>query len=132
MREYIAPTFESNGFNCPHCGTWAHQMWYVVKELTWKPLNKPEELAKLRGERGQPLPSRVQRGQPPESWPTPHNSVLEQEASGGPRSFQLSRCERCKEYAYWQGGTLFYPPRSTAPLPNEDMPRDVKEDFCEA
>lgn len=27
MIDYVAPKFELDGFNCPHCGAFAHQLW---------------------------------------------------------------------------------------------------------
>lgn len=44
----------------------------------------------------------------------------------------LSVCERCGEYALWFDDKMLYPISSIAPLPVEDMPEDVKEDFLEA
>jgi hypothetical protein len=29
MNEYVAPVYESNGFNCPHCQAFAHQDWHT-------------------------------------------------------------------------------------------------------
>ena len=28
--KYVPPSFKSNGFHCPHCGVWAHQVWFDV------------------------------------------------------------------------------------------------------
>ena len=39
---------------------------------------------------------------------------------------------RCKEYALWREGKMIYPISTTAPLPAEDMPENVKADFLEA
>lgn len=43
-----------------------------------------------------------------------------------------SVCSRCNEPALWVGKELIFPGSSVAPLPVEDMPQDVKEDFAEA
>lgn len=43
-----------------------------------------------------------------------------------------SICERCGQYTVWFGNGMIYPSASTAPLPSEDMPGAVKEDFLEA
>ena len=44
----------------------------------------------------------------------------------------ISVCERCGKYALWFDAKMLYPISSIAPLPVEDMPEDVKEDFLEA
>lgn len=46
----------------------------------------------------------------------------------------LSFCgnPNCHERAIWLNDKLMYPCLSTAPLPYDDMPSDVKEDFLEA
>lgn len=34
MQEYVAPQLDIDGFNCPHCGAYAHQTWEpLVKQL---------------------------------------------------------------------------------------------------
>ena len=41
-------------------------------------------------------------------------------------------CAKCLKYALWRTDKMIYPVSSNAPLPVEDMPKDVKEDFIEA
>ena len=44
-----------------------------------------------------------------------------------------SMCSRCDKYALWlDDERMIYPVASIAPLPAEDMPDDVKDDFMEA
>ena len=43
-----------------------------------------------------------------------------------------SKCNHCQRYTLWVGEEMVYPKGSPAPLPTEDMPNDVKEDFNEA
>ena len=47
-------------------------------------------------------------------------------------NLRYSMCTRCKEYALWREGKMIYPISTTAPLPAEDMPENVKADFLEA
>ena len=44
----------------------------------------------------------------------------------------VSFCSHCGEFSVWYDGNLIYPKSSFAPMPSEDMPEDVKEDFLEA
>ena len=44
----------------------------------------------------------------------------------------VSFCSHCSEFSVWYDENLIYPKSSFAPMPSEDMPEDVKEDFLEA
>jgi hypothetical protein len=46
--------------------------------------------------------------------------------------FAASECLHCKKFALWLGERMIYPNATTAPLPNEDLPDEIKEDFNEA
>lgn len=46
--------------------------------------------------------------------------------------YSISICRRCKKVAVWIGQSPVFPPASTAPMPSDDMPEDVKADFSEA
>jgi len=46
--------------------------------------------------------------------------------------WSTSKCDHCGEISFWHDEQLIYPKSSIAPLPNEDMPDDVKEDYIEA
>ncbi len=86
---YAAPTFQSDGFNCPHCGAFAAQSWYIVKK---------------------------------------HDKF----SSYDVKELQINTCQRCFSNAFWLDEKMLYPVSSVAPLPSEDMPEDVEEDFTEA
>lgn len=43
-----------------------------------------------------------------------------------------SICENCGKYAIWHSHQMVYPNRGNAPVPNPDMPEDVKKDYEEA
>lgn len=46
--------------------------------------------------------------------------------------YSASQCEHCKEFALWRNEQMIYPSITIAPLPEEDMPEEIKEDFNEA
>lgn len=50
------------------------------------------------------------------------------------RSIDLSVafCRQCGKHSLWHEGKMLYPIFSTAPLPSEDMPKEVADDFLEA
>lgn len=60
------------------------------------------------------------------------NRNLAQAAHWDVDNLQISRCSHCYQDAIWVNGLLIFPESTTAPLPNPDMPEDVKEDYLEA
>ena len=47
-------------------------------------------------------------------------------------SSYVSRCTHCKDYSFWVDEKLIFPSLSTAPLPNIDVPEEIKKDYEEA
>jgi hypothetical protein len=41
MREYVPPELDLDGFNCPHCGAFAHQEWYSSVEMASEQRGRP-------------------------------------------------------------------------------------------
>jgi len=50
----------------------------------------------------------------------------------GNRPLRTSICEHCGEMCIWHFSRMVYPNRGNAPVPNPDMPEDVKKDYEEA
>lgn len=46
--------------------------------------------------------------------------------------FTIAICAHCNKPSYWFQSSMIYPNRVTAPLPNSDLPDDIKKDFEEA
>jgi hypothetical protein len=106
----IKPHFDAAGFTCPHCNVYAKQIFedtYVSKsDLFYSRLEK--------------IYSAIV-----DDLYLLHNSRVVHEIS-------ISFCEHCHKYCIWVNKELVYPESTVAPLPCEDMPSDVKEDFLEA
>lgn len=47
-------------------------------------------------------------------------------------NYFVSNCRHCSGDSIWVSGKLIFPLSGTAPLPNSDMPNDIKEDYEEA
>jgi len=47
-------------------------------------------------------------------------------------NYSASKCSHCQQYSIWLKDKMLYPTDSAAPLPAENMPEDVEEDFQEA
>lgn len=52
--------------------------------------------------------------------------------SGLVKNYHLANCQHCNGHSIWVNEKLIYPFSGTAPLPNPDMPEDVKQDYEEA
>lgn len=46
--------------------------------------------------------------------------------------FTYSQCTHCDNYCVWFNDTLIFPDSSLAPMPNPDLPEDIKLDYEEA
>ena len=66
-----------------------------------------------------------------QDWGSPERNV-----SGGnygsSGNFWICRCSQCEKFSIWISGKIVYPNVKTAPLPNPDLPDNVKEDYEEA
>jgi len=45
---------------------------------------------------------------------------------------RVSKCEHCEQICLWHFNQMVYPNRGNAPVPNPDMPEDIKKDYEEA
>lgn len=139
--KYVSPSIAETAFNCPHCGALAKQDWFTLKanknDKDAKPFrlstdtfnrsafdkiedNKEKEKNLRLAEKimvGFPFIDFI-RGSAYASWEV-YNA-------------NLSQCYNCDEIAIWVQSALVYPMRGDAPLPNTDMPTDVRIDFEEA
>lgn len=69
-----------------------------------------------------------------QSWRPLKIDVQRARHGGYPRveDAKRSECENCKQYHIWVNEEMVYPKRSSAPLPANDMPEEVKRDYQEA
>jgi hypothetical protein len=51
---------------------------------------------------------------------------------GTVKDYNIANCQHCNGFSIWVNKKLIYPFSGTAPLPNSDMPEDVKLDYEEA
>ncbi len=88
------PKFKESAYNCPLCGVYAKQHWF----LTTKGTKSPNGIA-LGG-------------------------IIENN--------NISECDHCGKHSFWINTKMIYPYSGTAPLPNPDLPDDIKDDYTEA
>ena len=94
MTNIIYPKHGESAYNCPLCGAYAKQHWYLTTKAT-----KSHHGLSTHG--------------------TIDNNTI-------------SECDHCGEHSFWQGGKMIFPYSGTAPLPNPDLPDDIKGDYTEA
>ncbi len=46
--------------------------------------------------------------------------------------FWICRCSRCEHFSIWVSDEMVYPDIKTVPVPNPDLPEDIKADYEEA
>jgi hypothetical protein len=139
--KYVPPSVRETAFNCPHCGALAKQFWFSthldrlksdetpmvldadgVKGLRIDEIEIEDEEKRTKAKQ---WAKRMASGHP----------FLEQHRE--PRSYNLnnvsvSHCYNCEEVAIWIYEQLVWPRRGEAPLPNPDLPNDVRADYDEA
>ncbi|WP_324740090.1 DUF4145 domain-containing protein [Tsuneonella sp. CC-YZS046] len=139
--KYVPPSITETAFNCPHCGALAKQSWFSLKadpkekdelplRISEDTLNREfidsiEDLEERR--KMQRWAERVIAGTP----------FVERNKQGSYVHWDLynadlSRCFNCDKVAIWVQSALVFPVRGDAPLPNPDLPEDVRLDFDEA
>jgi hypothetical protein len=89
----------------------------------------------------------VNKHVPPEYWKSSFNcplcdafseqrwgyaSLNANRSYSGVENVTFSRCSHCQSESIWVGKLLVYPEKIVAPIPNEDLPDDVREDYMEA
>jgi hypothetical protein len=48
------------------------------------------------------------------------------------KNWSLAMCDHCGEPSIWQDDAMRYPAVATAPLPNDDLPPEIKTDYLKA
>ena len=65
-----------------------------------------------------------------QSW---GNAVLNHNRNNSAvQNVTFARCSHCQSESIWVGATLVYPEKLIAPMPNKDLPEDIKADYMEA
>lgn len=119
MVKFVPPAINVTGFNCPHCQVLNQNTWYSV--LLSEIVTAPEYVEDVM--------LQVQRSVRTE-FPVLRPSGLRTNfaLSGA----WVSVCGDCKRSTIWVESKQVFPQSSTAPLPNPDMPDEVREDYIEA
>jgi hypothetical protein len=138
----VTPALGEDSFTCPHCGAISHQTWfssflkvYEKEEKPWVPTPAMIEQMKQdqnlpRGEQKDHVIKFLERKLSKALfWDLVDNGHFLRTTLV---NLNISRCYSCNEFAVWVADRLIYPETPTSIRPNEEMPDDVRLDFCEA
>ena len=143
VAKHFPPQLAEDQFNCPHCGVYAQQIWFLitgrvgewVPNLDFPPPNqytKPEPKSKTYGFRVQPI-RHYEGGKP-------YGVVVDPRAKFIPQSgddlalhgFYVSMCTRCEKPTLWRGKEMLFPALGEVEAPNADLEDTIKRDYNEA
>lgn len=140
--KYVPPSAKETAFNCPHCGALAKQFWHSV-HLSPNDEKDPLPVVLNNGENHKWGFNDVKEADLRErliDWAARMMSerpFLERVKEGvyvyrNLNNVFITECFNCNELAVWIHSHLVYPKRGEAPLPNPDMPGDIRRDYDEA
>lgn len=137
--KYVPPTVSETAFNCPHCGALAKQTWFSshaepmkkdstplimsddkADELNLDHIEEPEARENLKR-----WAKRMATGRP---FIQPQRATIDYDL----HNISISKCFNCNDIAIWIYNRLAWPRQGTAPLPNPDLPEEIREDYEEA
>jgi hypothetical protein len=144
--KHVPPAIHLKAFNCPRCGALADQHWYkgCVDTLgkdgptpTIFRLDKVKELEKS-GDFANDL-STSEREKLFAKWRSRSDGNLRLEELSQSDSYRLvvqnlhiSRCFSCNEISLWKYDSLLFPSAAAEFEANEDLAKDIRDDFDEA
>lgn len=137
--KYVPPTIRETAFNCPHCGAFAQQFWFSVhansprKDATPLLLDA-DDVKRHNLDHIEDPETREEVKKWANRMATGHPFIEEKPAyrDYNVHNVSLSRCFRCNDVAIWIHDRLVWPSRGEAPVPNSDLPDDVRSDYEEA
>jgi hypothetical protein len=136
--KYVPPAIDKGAFNCPHCGAFAKQSWFNLHSQSIGEFTTPSlstsgtfqaelSLAKIPALKKflERSIKRIDEGLPVMK---PHRQTTENIL----HNCFLSYCFSCYDVAIWIYNRLVWPQRGEAPLPNPDLPPEVRREYDEA
>lgn len=110
------PEYQKSAFNCPFCGAFAQQVWYVGSRKA--AAGHYHNLSNIEV-------SSCEHCHRDTLWYVPEPSPL-------PRHIVADRPKLAKVMAEAAAARMIWPATSLGPMPAADLPKEVKSDFVEA
>ena len=138
--DFVRPAITLDGFNCPHCGAYAHQQWCSLRAQALVQDRVPEPLPltdlALYSPKPRNIDTRKNRISPLQAHRLRRlpilRSSLKPAADHDLLNAWASKCAKCEEAALWIGRQQIWPAVSVAPNPHPDMPEGVRSEYMEA
>lgn len=111
--EYIEPKYKENAFNCPYCGAYAQQKWYIGK-VEFDNYDSCYQIESLLRIENRP------------TFKRDSGKIKKMD------DISLSTCKKCNRYHIWYKGEMIVPSKSSVAMPVEGMPETVKKLYIEA
>ena len=139
--KYVEPSICETAFNCPHCGAYTTQHW---KNIYLKQVSSDSKLPFIASV--QTIEDIKNDSNMPEEYRASTAFWAEQMLKGDiftekksssqyvwdVNNLYLSQCYNCDKYAVWRKDNLLYPTLKAGALPNNDLDKDIIQDFEEA
>jgi predicted RNA-binding Zn-ribbon protein involved in translation (DUF1610 family) len=137
--KYVPPSYNLTGFNCPHCGVLAKQFWYncyssaIGDDETphvWLP--EQAEQADFSGLNDTEQQEELEKWVKKVATGVLVFEVSQKYTNINVVNLHASKCHNCGDVGIWLHTRLIWPAPHDAPLPNPDLPPDVRADYEEA
>ncbi|RAX56643.1 hypothetical protein CCZ01_08890 [Helicobacter monodelphidis] len=127
--KFIAPQFDLNTFTCPHCQVVAQMDFFIPNKIEREIIDKIAEIKYIMNDslacyhlnkaESERLENRIET-----------ITEIMQDYRAYANTFCV--CQSCNEISIWIDKKIVYPKPRLAPLPNEDLPDNIKADYVEA
>jgi hypothetical protein len=138
----VPPSIQETAFSCPHCGAYTSQAWArLFADLLTGDANIPfipdeKDLDEIRSTSSNP-PETIRKMEEWFNQMKKGDPFLERRERGAYIYYEIhnawiSTCFNCKRIGIWAYDRLVFPLMKTGPLPNADLPPEIRSDIEEA
>lgn len=122
--QYEEPKFNKDAFNCPHCQVYAKMDFWAFNDVAHKIDISINGVISSIGNRSYHYVTENEDSTLKEIC-----NIVNYYSKIAPT---LSLCHKCKKVGIWINQKMVYPKARLTPLPNKDLPDEIKVDYEEA